>query len=139
MHLFTPKYVWPMMTTTDFAKHISRFLTEYLLHERNKSNNTLLSYRDTFVQHIDFMKSDKNIPIDLLSLKHLTRDNVLHFMKWILDDRGCTPATRYYRLAAIHSFVSYLQYVVIDNAEEWQKLLSIKAMRSESKTLIYLS
>ncbi len=51
----------------------------------------------------------------------------------------CSPATRNYRLAAIHSFVSYLQYEVIDNAEEWQKVLSIKAMRSESKALTYLS
>ncbi|MDD3945581.1 MAG: integrase, partial [Bacteroidales bacterium] len=39
-----------MTTTTDFAKHLSRFLTEYLPHERNMSNNTLSSYRDTFVQ-----------------------------------------------------------------------------------------
>lgn len=128
-----------MTTTTDFAKHLSRFLTEYLPHERNMSNNTLSSYRDTFVQYIDFMKNEKNIPIDRLSLKHLTRDNALHFMKWILDDRGCSPATRNYRLAAIHSFVSYLQYEVIDNAEEWQNVLSIKAMRSESKALTYLS
>ena len=69
-----------MTTTTDFAKHLSRFLTEYLPHERNMSNNTLSSYRDTFVQYIDFMKNEKNIPIDRLSLKHLTRDNALELL-----------------------------------------------------------
>lgn len=139
MLLFIPKFAWLMTTTTDFAKFLSRFLTEYLPHERNMSNNTLSSYRDTFVQFIDFMKNEKKIPVNLLSLKHLTRENILHFMKWILDERGCTPATRNYRLAAIHSFISFLQYVVIENGEEWQKILSIKVMRSESKPMSFLS
>jgi hypothetical protein len=38
-----------MITTTDFAKHLSRFFSEYLPHERNVSPNTSASYRDAFV------------------------------------------------------------------------------------------
>ena len=50
-----------MITTTDFAKYLSRFLTEYLPHERNVSTNTIASYRDAFVQYIDFMKDVKEM------------------------------------------------------------------------------
>ena len=78
-----------MITTTDFAKHLSRFLSEYLPHERNVSPNTIASYRDA--------------------------------------------------LAAIHSFCWYLHYAVIDMMEQWQKILTIKAMRTEGTTLNYLS
>ena len=128
-----------MITTTDFAKHLSRFLSEYLPHERNVSPNTIASYRDAFLQFIDYMKNDKGISVDRLGLKHLTRSSVLGYLKWILEVRKCSPATRNYRLAAIHSFCWYLHYAVIDMMEQWQKILTIKAMRTEGTTLNYLS
>ena len=64
---------------------------------------------------------------------------MLGYLKWILDVKKCSPATRNYRLAAIHSFCQYLQYTVIDMMEQWQKILTIKAVRTEGKTLNYLS
>ena len=128
-----------MTTVTDFAKRLSRFLSEYLLHERNVSPNTLAAYRDAFVQYIDYMHTQKNITVEKLYLKHLTRENVLGYLNWILDGRHCSPSTRNYRLAAIHAFVSYLQYSIIEQSEEWQKILSIKAMRTDKKAFNYLS
>lgn len=128
-----------MTTATDFAKQLSRFLSEYLPHERNVSPNTLSAYRDAFVQYIDFMHTQKGIAVERLCLKHLTRQNVLGYLNWILDERHCSPATRNYRLAAIHAFVDFLQYNIIEQSEEWQKILSIKAMRTEKKALNYLS
>lgn len=112
-----------MTTTTDFAKYLSRFLSEYLPHERNVSPNTISSYRDAFVQFIDYMKDEKGISVDRLQLKHLTRECISEYLIWLLDVRKCSPATRNYRLAAIHSLCKYLQYAVIDMIEEWQKIL----------------
>lgn len=128
-----------MTTTTDFAKHLSRFLSEYLPHERNVSPNTIASYRDAFVQYIDYMKAVKGVALDRLFLKNLTHSNVTDYLKWLLEERKCSPATRNYRLAAMHSFCWYLQYAVIDKMEEWQKILSIKVMKTEGTTLNYLT
>lgn len=128
-----------MTTTTDFAKHLSRFLSDYLPHERNVSPNTIASYRDAFLQYIDFMKNVKSLPLDKLTLVQFERNNVTSFLKWLIEVRKCSCATRNYRLAAIHSFAAYLQYTVIERMEEWQKILSIKAIKSENKALNYLS
>lgn len=128
-----------MTTTTDFAKYLSRFLSEYLPHERNVSPNTISSYRDAFVQFIDYMKDEKGISVDRLQLKHLTRECISEYLIWLLDVRKCSPATRNYRLAAIHSLCKYLQYAAIDMIEEWQKILSIKAMKTSGNTLNYLT
>lgn len=128
-----------MNTTTDFAKYLGRFLTGYLPYERNVSPNTIASYRDAFVQYIDYMKSVQGVVLDKLTLEKLTRENVAGFLKWILEVRGCSPATRNYRLAAIHSFTNYLQYTVVERLEEWQKIRSIKAVKSAGGTLNYLS
>lgn len=55
-----------MTTATDFAKQLSRFLSEYLPHERNVSPNTLSAYRDAFVQYIDYMHTKKGVAVERL-------------------------------------------------------------------------
>ena len=52
-----------MTTATDFAKQLSRFLSEYLPHERNVSPNTLFAYRDAFVQYIDYMHTRQGVAV----------------------------------------------------------------------------
>ena len=74
-----------MTTATDFAKQLSRFLSEYLPHERNVSPNTLFAYRDAFVQHIDYMHTRQGVAVERLCLKHLTRQSVLGYLNWIAD------------------------------------------------------
>jgi site-specific recombinase XerD len=128
-----------MNTDTNFAKYISKFLSEYLPRERNMSPNTLASYRDTFVQFIHFMKEVKDIKVEKLTLDKINCQCVLDFLSWIEQVRGCGKATRNYRLAAIHSFISCLQYEAVEQLEQWQKILSIKALRVEKKAINYLS
>ena len=70
-----------MTTRTDFAKYLTRFLSEYLPHQRNVSKNTIASYRDSFVQFINYMKDINGIPVERLLLKHLTRDNVINYLQ----------------------------------------------------------
>ena len=129
-----------MITTdTNFAKYLSRFLSGYLPHQRNMSPNTVASYRDTFVQFIDYMKDVRHVKVEKLTLDKLTCECVLGFLSWVQQERGCGTATRNYRLAAIHSFISYLQYEEIEHLEQWQKVLSIKALKTERKTINYLT
>lgn len=128
-----------MITTTDFAKYLSRFLSEYLPHERNVSPNTILAYRDTFVLFIDFMKSERKIGLNRLSLKDVSRDNVIGFMNWLATAQHSSPSTRNCRLAAIRSFCSYVQYEVVGMMEQWQSILSIKCIKTETKALNYLT
>ena len=128
-----------MNTDTSFAKYLSRFLSQYLPHQRNTSGHTVLSYRDTFLQFVHYMKDVRSVKIEKLTLENLTRECVLDFLSWIQQTRGCSVATRNYRLAAIHSFVRYLQYEEIKNLEQWQKILSIKTMKNERKAINYLT
>ena len=128
-----------MNTNTDFAKYISKFLSEYLPHQRNMSAHTVASYRDAFMQFIHYMKDVQGVKVEKLTLEKLTGECVLGFLSWVQHVRGCGVATRNYRLAAIHSFISYLQYEEIEHLEQWQKILSIKAMKSERKAINYLT
>jgi len=128
-----------MNTNTDFAKYISKFLSEYLPHQRNMSSHTVASYRDTFLQFIHYMKDVRGVKVEKLTLGKLTSECVLDFLSWVQNVRGCGAATRNYRLAAIHSFISYLQYEEIEHLAGWQKILSIKALKTERKAIGYLT
>ena len=127
------------METTDFAKYLSAFLTSYLAGERNYSPNTILAYKDTFVQFITFMKERKKIEVQRLTLENITKDVVIDFLDFIQESRHCCNATRNYRLAALRSFFSYMQYENPERMYEWQKILSIKVKRNEKQSIKYLT
>jgi site-specific recombinase XerD len=128
-----------MKTNTDFAKYLSRFLSEYLPHHRNLSPNTIKSYTDSFYLFIRFMRDYKSVPVEKLSLEVFTPEVVTDFLFWIKEKRNCGNATRNYRLAAISSFAQYLQYEAIGRMEQWQRIIGIKALKTEKRTVNYLS
>jgi site-specific recombinase XerD len=128
-----------MNTKTDFAKYLGKYLSSYLPHERNVSPNTIAAYRDSFVLFINYMKDEKHIKADKLTLDSMTKENVISFLSWLTDQKGCNISTRNCRLAAIHSFTSYLQYENVEKLNEWQDILSIKAMKKESNAPNYLT
>ncbi len=128
-----------MKERTDFAKHISRFLTAYLPYEKNVSNNTIKSYSETFTQFVVYMRDFKGTKVEILALKHFTKNNIIDFLCWIVSSRNCGHATRNYRLSAFCSFAKYLQYKEIGGMEMWQAIMSIPKLKTEEKKVEYLS
>ncbi|MDR0696302.1 MAG: site-specific integrase [Christensenellaceae bacterium] len=123
----------------DFAKHITKYLSEYLPHERNLSPNTIVAYRDAFVLFIDFMKIIKNKPVQNIGMSDLNKENINAFLSWIVSARNCSIATSNYRLAALLSFVRYVQYIDIGKLSQWQEVLSIQPKKEAGRTLNYLT
>lgn len=65
------------MKTTDFSKYISDFITRYLIDEKGASNNTIASYRDTFVLLLNFIQDKKRIKIEKLTLDKITKTTII--------------------------------------------------------------
>ncbi len=127
------------METTDFAKYLTRFFSEYLVGERGASTNTVRSYSNTFTHLLAFMDEKEHIRADALLLDHLNKKAVLRFLDWLQTDKKCSNATRNQRLAALHSFFRYMQYEDVKRMAHWQEVLSIKVKRHEQKSVHYLS
>lgn len=128
-----------MKQPTTFAKHMSRFLGDYLTNERGASSNTIKSYSQTFILLINYLHDVKNIDIHRLSLSHMTRDTIIDFLEWIQMERNCCDSTRNQRLSAICSFIKYTEYMDPANLYESQQILSIPVKKTEKKTISYLS
>lgn len=101
------------MKTNDFAYHLSRYFTTYLVGQRNLSTNTIAAYRDTFSKFLRFF-AEQGIPPEKLNFTHITREKVEDFLTWLEESQGCGIATRNHRLAGIKSFFKYIQVVCPD-------------------------
>lgn len=126
------------MKPTDFSRYLTDFFMKYLPHEKGASANTIAAYRDTFVLFITFMESE-NIKVGKLMLEMINKETVVKFLDWIQSERNCSSSTRNARLAAIHSFFRYVQYQNPENLYGHQKILSIKAKKTEKLPMKYLT
>lgn len=127
------------MKPTDFSYYLTTFLTKYLPSELGAGKNTISSYRYTFILFLTFLKDVKNIPASRLTLGMITKDMMVEYLAWTENERCCSATTRNVRLAAIHSFVRFLQYQNPDNLIEWQRILSIPVKKTEKKSINYLA
>jgi site-specific recombinase XerD len=122
------------MASNDLAKQLSRFLSIYLPHERNASPNTVSAYRDGFISILLYLRDEKHIKAEKATLADINRDNVIGYLQWLIDKQGCSIATRNNRLAAVKSFVSYLQYDSVEYMDQWQRILAIKGLKKGHTT-----
>lgn len=127
------------METTDFAKYLTKFFSEYLVGERGASTHTIRSYSNTFTHLLAFMDEKEHIKADALLLDHLNRNVILGFLDWLQTSKQCGNATRNQRLAALHSFFKYMQYEDVKRMSRWQEILSIKVKRQDRRSVNYLT
>jgi site-specific recombinase XerD len=123
------------MKPTDFAKHLTEFLSVYLPSQKNVSKNTIHSYRDSFKLLIKFCQERKSIPAERISMDLLSSELFTNFLEWLETDRKCSISTRNQRLAAIHSFFRYVQAEEPSGLFHFQKIISIPTKKAK-KTIV---
>ena len=128
-----------IMKQIDFSKSLANFFGKYLQHERNVSPNTIATYRDAFVLFLEFLRDVKGKKAEKVELTDISKDNVTEFLSWLIDVKNNSISTRNNRLAAIHAFVSYLQYECIEHIDEWQRVLAIRNMKKERPVPVHYS
>lgn len=113
------------MTTHDFQHYLSEFLARFLPGEVGSATNTIKSYRDTFTLFLRYCKAHEDITPEHMTCELLTKELVERFLAWLEAERGCCPATRNQRLAAIRSFCRYLQARDVERIGQYQRVLAI--------------
>lgn len=122
----------------EFQYYVTRFLTDYMVGQRNLSTNTISSYADTFRLLLIWFESVLGIRTEIISLDDLTRDNIIHFLNWLEEEREVSTSSRNIRLAAIRSFIHYVQIEDPVHLHEYQKILAIKNKKCQSEEVEYL-
>ena len=127
------------MKPTDFAKHLSVYLSGFLPGQRGISANTIKSYIDTFRLFLIYCRDQRNITPEKMSLKHFNDTLIAEFLNWLETDRGNSVATRNQRLAAIHAFCRYLLTEAPEHMMLLQKNMGIPSKKCTKPVLDHLS
>ncbi|MEA1888320.1 MAG: site-specific integrase [Pseudomonadota bacterium] len=127
------------MKPTDFAVHLSQFLTHHLSSQRNLSPNTIKAYRDVFMILLRYCRDDKGIALERLCLDQIDVALVESFLDYLEKERHCAIRTQNHRLAALHAFFRYVQSEVPERMLQCQQVLSIPLRRHACPAVSYLS
>lgn len=124
---------------TLLATLLEAFFTERLQHQRNASPNTVAAYRDTFRLLLAFSQQRLRTPPSSLPLADLDAKLISAFLEYLEKQRGNCVRTRNARLAAIHSFFSYVALHEPALSATCQRVLAIPTKKAERKLITALN
>jgi site-specific recombinase XerD len=98
------------MKPNSLVSLLHAFFHEWMSTQRNLSHHTVWSYRDTWKMFLQFAASRRRREIAQLSLADLQASDVIEFLDYLEKDRKVSIGTRNCRLAAIHSFFTFVAH-----------------------------
>lgn len=121
------------------APHISAFLRERLPLERHASENTCDSYAYTFKLLFSYAAGRLKLQPSELQFEHLDAALVAGFLNYLESVRGNRSSSRNIRLAAIRSFMRFMQYRLPAAMQQIHGVLAIPAKKAEIRMVPYLN
>jgi site-specific recombinase XerD len=128
---------WVVAMANSLAYLITKFFSEHLPLQVGASPNTIHSYRDAMVQLLDFLGDQSTKAA--VALEDLDEQHISDFLIHLEADRGISVSTRNQRLAAIHSFIRYVQRKELSCYDQCARVLSMPFKKTGQKPMGYLS
>ena len=123
---------------SNFPALLETFFTDWLMHQRKASGNTIASYRDAFRLLLRFAQKTLKKAASDLELEDLAAPFILRFLDHLENDRGNCARTRNQRLAAIRSFFAYAAVEEPGHSALIQRVLAIPAKRTDRREVEFL-
>ena len=106
---------------------------------RGCSPNTISSYRDTFKLLICYLRDERSIPPERLTLELIDVTTITAFLAWLRAERHNSPSTCNQRLAAISSFFGWLQSQDPARMACCQDILQIPSSKHDQPAIAHLT
>jgi integrase/recombinase XerD len=124
---------------TSIAPHITAFLRERLPLQRGASPHTCESYAYTFQLLFEFASNQHKVTPSKLYLEQIDALLVMDFLAHIEATRDNGARTRNARLAAIKSFMRFVEHRVPSVLEQSLRILAIPSKKVDMPLIRYLS
>lgn len=123
----------------NLAQHVQAFFTDRMIRQKQASEHTIASYRDTFRLLFRFAQLRLDKPPSSLDVQDLNASLIGEFLRDLEETRGNTIRSRNTRLAAIHSFFRFLAFQEPGWGALVQQVLAIPVKRAERRLVEYLT
>ena len=124
---------------TTIAPHITAFLRTRLAVERRASPHTCDTYAYAFQLLFEFMSHKSGVKPADLQLEQLDAPLVLAFLDHLQTERHNSPRTRNARLAAIRSFMRFIEYRVPSALDQVRRVRAIPAQKADTRLVRHLN
>ena len=124
---------------TPIAPLITSFMREHMPQQRGYSPHSCETYAYSFQLLFAFAAQRLHTRPSLLQLEQIDADMVVAFLHHIEHDRGNSPATRNLRLAAIKSFMRYVELRHPGALEQVAQINAIPGKRHDQKLIRHLT
>jgi site-specific recombinase XerD len=98
----------------------------YLPGEAGLSENTIMSYRDTFKLVLAFASEQLRLRPEKITLNDFNAGFITDFLSWLEKDRKCSVSTRNIRLSALRAFAKFASFRKPEYIFEYQKILNLR-------------
>lgn len=126
-------------TNTPLAPHLTAFFEQRLRVERRVSENTRDSYAYAFQLLLTFASKRLQLAPSQLTVEQIDAPLVVDFLNDLEITRDNGPSSRNIRLAAIKSFMHFLEYRVPSALERIGRILAIPAKKADSRLVRHLT
>jgi integrase/recombinase XerD len=124
---------------TPIAPHITAFLQKRLAVERLASPHTCDTYAYAFQLLFEFMSKKLGVAPADIQLEQLDAPLVLEFLDYLQKQRGNSPRTRNARLAAIRSFMRFIEHRAPAALDQVRRIRAIDVQRTVTRVVAHLS
>lgn len=124
---------------TPIAPHITAFLQQRLPIERRASDNTCESYAYAFQLLFEYASGCLKISPSQLHLEQIDAPLVVAFLSHLETARSNGPNSRNTRLAAIKSFMHFMEYRVPSALEQIRRVLALPVKKTDSRLVKHLT
>lgn len=124
---------------TPIAPHITAFLQQRLPIERRASDNTCESYAYAFKLLFEYASDRLKIAPSQLNLEQIDVPLVVAFLNHLETARRNGPNSRNTRLAAIKSFMHFMEYRVPSALEQIRRILALPVKKTDSRLVKHLT
>src|SRR5947209_3692402 len=124
---------------TAIAPHLTAFFEQRLPIERGASAHTRDSYAYAFKLLLTYASKRHKVAPSQLALEQLDASLVIDFLNDLETTRRNGPSSRNARLAAIKSFMHFVEYRVPSALEQIRRILAIPLKKTESRLVRHLT
>jgi integrase/recombinase XerD len=124
---------------TTLAPHVSAFFEERLTLERRVSDNTRDSYAYAFKLLLEYAHKRLKVVPSRLELEQIDAPLVVGFLNDLETTRSNGANSRNVRLAAIKSFMHFVEYRVPSALEQIQRVLAIPMKKTDTRLVRHLT
>jgi integrase/recombinase XerD len=124
---------------TAIAPHLTAFFEQRLPLERGASEHTRDSYAYAFKLLLTYAGRRHTVAPSQLALEQIDASLVVDFLNDLETTRHNGPSSRNARLAAIKSFMHFMEYRVPSALEQIRRILAIPLKKTESRLVPHLT